>query len=56
MVNSTSTIKWLQHNQNAILGGIEQKYRAQLKEQMENSTRSQNELIEKVKYLEKENR
>ena len=46
----------VEQSQNALLGSIEQKYRTQLKEQMESTQRSQNELIEKVKYLEKENR
>ena len=37
-------------------GSIEQKYRSQLKETIENNQRMQAELAEKVKFLEKENR
>jgi uncharacterized membrane protein YccC len=43
-------------SQNALLGNIEQKYRSQLKEQIESNQRLYNETNEKVKYLEKENR
>lgn len=46
----------IENSQNVLLGSIEQKYRMQIKEQMENNTRMYNELNEKVKYLEKENR
>jgi hypothetical protein len=46
----------IENNQNALLGSIEQKYRSQLKETMDNNQRLHSELAEKVKYLEKENR
>lgn len=46
----------IENNQNALLGSIEQKYRSQLKETMDNNQRLHSELTEKVKYLEKENR
>lgn len=46
----------IENNQNALLGSIEQKYRSQLKETIDNNQRLHGELTEKVKYLEKENR
>lgn len=43
-------------SQNTLLSSIEQKYKMQIKEQIENNSRNTQELIEKNKYLEKENR
>lgn len=45
-----------ENSQNALLGSIESKYRAQIKEHLENNQRLQSDLNERVKTLEKENR
>jgi predicted S18 family serine protease len=39
-----------------LLGSIEQKYKSQIKDQIENNQKMLNDLNEKNKYLEKENR
>ena len=46
----------IENNLNVLLGSIEQKYRSQLKETIDNNQRLHSELAENVKYLEKENR
>jgi hypothetical protein len=46
----------IENSQNALLSSIEQKYRQQMKESLEQNQRNCADLTEKVKYLEKENR
>ena len=46
----------IENSQNFLLQNIEQKYRQQMREQLDQNQRLSSDLSEKVKYLEKENR